>query len=159
MKLFKGPIMWQSSKQKTVTTSTTEAELLSLSQTAKETIGLYRLFKQIQFDPEHKPRILCDNQQTAGLIQKDRPQKSSKLKHVDIQNLWLRQAHRDGTVLVQWVPTNEMPADGFTKPLSAEKHSQFIKHLGLVDISHMIDPEHHSEEANSDDVQTSSDTE
>ncbi|KAI1676067.1 RVT-2 domain containing protein [Pyrenophora tritici-repentis] len=70
MKLFKGPIMWQSSKQKTVTTSTTEAELLSLSHTARETIGLYRLFKQIQFDPEHQPRILCDNLQTTGLVQK-----------------------------------------------------------------------------------------
>ncbi|EFQ91334.1 hypothetical protein PTT_11852 [Pyrenophora teres f. teres 0-1] len=125
MKLFKGPIMWQSSKQKTVTTSTTEAELLSLSHTAKETIGLYRLFEQIQFDPEHLPRILCDNQQTTGLIQKDRPQASSKLKHVDIHSLWLRQVYRDGIVTVQWVPTTEMPSDGFTKPLSAEKHSQF----------------------------------
>ena len=52
-----------------------------------------------------------------------------------------------------------MPADGFTKPLSAEKHSQFIKHLSLVDISHMIDLKHYSEEANSDDVQISSDSE
>jgi hypothetical protein len=64
--------MWQSSKQRTVTTSTTEAELLSLSHTARETIGLYRLFQQIQFDPEHQPRILCDNQQTVGLIQKEK---------------------------------------------------------------------------------------
>ncbi|KAF6518157.1 hypothetical protein HZS61_002235 [Fusarium oxysporum f. sp. conglutinans] len=47
MKLFSGAIMWQSSKQKTVTTSTTEAELLSLSHTARETIALYRLFEQI----------------------------------------------------------------------------------------------------------------
>jgi hypothetical protein len=53
MKLFNRPIMWQLSKQKTITTLTTEAELLSLSHTAKETIGLYQLFKQIQFDPEH----------------------------------------------------------------------------------------------------------
>lgn len=158
MKLFKGPIMWQSLKQKTVTTSTTEAELLSLSHTAKETIGLYRLFKQIQFDPEHQPRILCDNQQTTGLIQKDRPQASSKLKHVDIHSLWLRQVYRDGIVTVQWVPTTEMPSDGFTKPLSAEKHSQFVRHLGLVDISSQIDPQHQSEEANSDDGQTSSET-
>jgi hypothetical protein len=159
MKLFNGPIMWQSSKQKTVTTSTTEAELLSLSYTAKETIGLYRLFKQIQFDPEHQPRILCDNQQTTGLIQKNRPQASSKLKHVDIHSLWLRQVYRDGTITVQWVPTTEMPSDGFTKPLSAEKHSQFIRHLGLVDISSRIDPAHRHEEAESDDSQTSSETE
>ncbi|KAM6506366.1 hypothetical protein FSOLCH5_15475 [Fusarium solani] len=160
MKLFSGAIMWQSSKQKTVTTSTTEAELLSLSHTARETIALYRLFEQIQFDPEHQPRILCDNQQTVGLVQKERPQLTSKLRHVDIHNFWLRQVHRDGEITVQWVPTTDMPADGFTKPLSAEKHSHFVKQLGLVDISSRIDPEYASgEDADEDDIQTSSDTE
>ena len=160
MKLFGGAIMWQSLKQKTVTTSTTEAELLSLSNTARETIALYRLFEQIQFDPEQQPRILCDNQQTVGLIQKERPQLTSKLKHVDIHNLWLRQVHLDGKVAVQWVPTTNMPADGFTKPLSAEKHSHFVRQLGLVDIASRIDPEHVSEEDIDDDnIQISSDTE
>ncbi|EFZ03308.2 Integrase, catalytic core [Metarhizium robertsii ARSEF 23] len=159
MKLFNGAIMWQSSKQKTVTTSTTEAELLSLSHTARETISLYRLFQQIEFNPELQPRILCDNQQTVGLIQKERPQLTSKLKHVDIHNFWLRQIHRDGNITVQWVPTTDMPADGFTKPLSAEKHSHFIKQLGLVDISFRIDPEDASQENIDDDIQMSSDTE
>ena len=37
-KLFGGPIDWHSGKQKTVTTYSTEAELLALSRTAKETI-------------------------------------------------------------------------------------------------------------------------
>ncbi|RKK19546.1 hypothetical protein BFJ65_g6263 [Fusarium oxysporum f. sp. cepae] len=160
MKLFSGAVMWQSSKQKTVTTSTTEAELLSLSHTARETIALYRLFEQIQFDPQHQPRILCDNQQTVGLIQKERPQLTSKLKHIDIHNFWLRQIHKDGKITVQWVPTTDMPADGFTKPLSAEKHSHFVKQLGLVDISSRIDPEYVSgEDIDQDDIQISSDTE
>jgi reverse transcriptase-like protein len=38
--LFGGPIAWRSSKQKTVTTSTTEAELLALLTTAKELLWL-----------------------------------------------------------------------------------------------------------------------
>ena len=160
MKLFSGAIMWQSSKQKTVTTSTTEAELLSLSHTARETIALYRLFEQIQFDPEQQPRILCDNQQTVGLIQKERPQLTSKLRHINIHNFWLRQIRRDGKITVQWVPTTDMPADGFTKPLSAQKHSHFIKQLGLVDISSRIDPEYASgENIDQEDIQISSDTE
>jgi hypothetical protein len=29
-------------------------------------MGLYRLFEQIQFDPEQQPKIFCDNQQTVG---------------------------------------------------------------------------------------------
>ena len=159
MKMFSGPIMWQSSKQKTVTTSTTEAELLSLSHTARETIGLYRLFEQIQFDPEQQPRILCDNQQTVGLIQKDRPQLTSKLKHVDIHNLWLRQVHKDGKVAVHWVQTKDMPSDGFTKPLSSEKHNHFVKQLGLVDLSSRIDPDYASEEESPQDTQMSSEAE
>ena len=159
MKLFSGPIMWQSSKQKTVTTSTTEAELLSLSHTARETIGLYRLFEQIQFDPENQPRILCDNQQTVGLIQKERAQLTSKLKHVDIHNFWLRQIHKDGKVAVQWVPTTDMPSDGFTKPLSTEKHGHFVRQLSLVDISWQIDPGYASEEDSFQATQTSSETE
>jgi hypothetical protein len=156
MKLFSGPIMWQSSKQKTVTTSTTEAELLSLSNTARETIALYRLFAQIQFDPELQPSILCDNQQTVGLIQKERPQLTTKLKHVDIHNYWLRQVYQQGKIAVQWVSTTDMPSDGFTKPLSAEKHAHFVKQLGLVDIASKLDPECY---ASDEDVQMSSENE
>jgi hypothetical protein len=96
-------IMWQSSKQRPVTTSTTEAELLSPSHTAKEKIVYTGCFQQIQFDPEHQP----------VLILKDRPQLISKL------NFWLRQIHQDGEVAVQWVPTTDMPLDGFTNPLCA----------------------------------------
>jgi len=154
MKLFSGAIMWQSSKQKTVTTSTTEAELLSLSNTVRETIALYRLFGQVQFDPEQNPRVLCDNQQTVGLIQKERPELRSKLKHVDIHNCWLRQVHLEGKVVIQWVPTTEMPADGFTKPLPAEKHSHFVKQLGLVDVSSKIDPDYSTEEYQTQDDET-----
>ena len=53
-----------------------------------------------------------------------------------------------------------MPAGGFTKPLSAEKHSHFVKQLGVVDISSQIDPEYGSEkDIYQDDIQISSDTE
>ncbi|PVH90620.1 hypothetical protein DM02DRAFT_577762 [Periconia macrospinosa] len=51
-----------------------------------------------------------------------------------------------------------MPADGFTKPLSTEKHSQFVKQLGLVDLSAQVKPDYEDMEY-STDIQTSSDTE
>ena len=38
MLLFRGPIAWKTNKQNTITTLSTEAELLVLSQTAKEAI-------------------------------------------------------------------------------------------------------------------------
>jgi hypothetical protein len=47
MRLFGGTIAWKASKQATVTTSSTEAELLSLSQAAKEAIFTARLLKAL----------------------------------------------------------------------------------------------------------------
>jgi hypothetical protein len=115
IKLFNGPIAWQASKQKTVVTSTTEAELLSLSHTAKEVLALSRLFEQITFDPEEQPVIKCDNLQTVGIVTKERFPAATKLRHVDTHQFWLRQEVASGKVLVQWIPTREMAADGLTK--------------------------------------------
>jgi hypothetical protein len=46
-KLFGGPIDWHSGKQKIVTTSRTEAELLALTRAAKNTIWWSHLFRNI----------------------------------------------------------------------------------------------------------------
>lgn len=47
MKLFGGTIGWRANKQDTVTTSTTEAELLGLAQATKEAIYASRLIKEL----------------------------------------------------------------------------------------------------------------
>jgi hypothetical protein len=73
IKLFNGPIMWQSSKQKTVSTSTTEAELLSLSHVGKEVQHMARIFKAIRFDAEQNIEIECDNQQTVRVVSSNEP--------------------------------------------------------------------------------------
>ena len=44
MTLFGGPIAWRSGKQDTITTSSTEAELLALTAVAKEAVAMMRLF-------------------------------------------------------------------------------------------------------------------
>jgi hypothetical protein len=82
--LFGGPIDWHSTKQKTVTTSSTEAELLALIYAIKETIYWRRFFQNIRFDPGHDLTISCDNQQTTRLMTKDAPKLTTKLRHIDI---------------------------------------------------------------------------
>ena len=132
MKLFNSPIAWQSIRQKTVTTSTTEAELLALSHTARETITICRLFSQMRFNTDEQPSVDCDNMQTVGLIKKKRPELTTKLRHVDIHHFWLRQSHQEGLIEIEWTPTANMIADGFTKALSNQKHATFVQQLGMV---------------------------
>jgi hypothetical protein len=132
--LFGGVIHYKAVKGSTVTTSSTEAELLALSMTAKDFVWWKRFFGHIQLDLDEEPTIHCDNQQTIRLLTKETPKLQTALKHVDIHQSWLRQEVQAGRIKVQWVPTAEMVADGFTKALPAQKHSDFMKLLNLVDI-------------------------
>jgi hypothetical protein len=133
-KLFGGAIDWRASKQKTVTTSSTEAELLALTHAAKEIYWWNRFFKSIELDPGHETAVDCDNQQTIGILTKDLMKLSTKLRHIDIHQHWLRQEVQEKRLKINWVYTGDMPADGLTKALMRQKHETFIKQLGLVDI-------------------------
>lgn len=131
--LFGGMVHWKATKQKSVTTSSTEAELLALTLTAKEFIWWTRLFKNLKLDID-SPVILCDNQQTLRLLQKETPKLATKLRHVDIHQCWLRQEVQSGRIKVEWIETNKMIADGFTKNHSSQKHRIFIEQMNLVDV-------------------------
>lgn len=137
--VYGGPVDWKASKQPTVTTSTTEAELLGLSETARSLQWWKRFVSRIQFNPDHTISIRCDNRQTVELLTSEQAKISTKLRHVDIHGHWLRQEVREGRIKVIWVPTGQMVADGLTKLLPRQKHEHFVKMLRMADISHIID--------------------
>lgn len=135
MHLFGGPVAWKASKQATVTTSSTEAELLALSDATREAMYQRRLFEAIGVKLEGPLIMECDNVQTLDLVRKDDLKLNTRLRHVDIHNHWLRQEYREGRILVEWLSTDKMPADGLTKPLPRQKHENFTALSGMVDIS------------------------
>jgi hypothetical protein len=134
IKLFGGLIAWKANKQDTVTTSTTEAELLALSQVAKEAIFTSRLLRELDVKlPDSTITINCDNTQTISLINKEISKLQTKLRHVDIHNHWLRQEVARGVIRVEYVNSSDMLAAGFTKALPEKKWPVFLKQLGLVE--------------------------
>ncbi|KAF4474070.1 Retrovirus-related Pol polyprotein from transposon TNT [Colletotrichum fructicola Nara gc5] len=136
MRLFGGTIGWKANKQATVTTSTTEAELLALAQAAKEAMFISRLLAElgVQLD-EGRIRIQCDNLQTIQLVNKDITKMQTKLRHVDIHNHWLRQEAQMNRIKVEYQPTTDMIADGLTKPMHHASLERFVEQIGLADIS------------------------
>jgi hypothetical protein len=95
--LYGGAIDWRASKQKTVTTSSTEAELLSLSSAAREIIWWRRFFKAVCFDTQQDVKISCDNAQTIRILQKEAIKLDTKLRHVDIhQHSSARKCRKEG---------------------------------------------------------------
>lgn len=134
IRLFGGLIAWKASKQDTVTTSTTEAELLALSQVAKEAMFTSRLLKELNILlPQSTITIHCDNIQTINLVTKETSKLHTKLRHVDIHNHWLRQEVQRGTITVEYTPSADIPADGLTKALPGNKWKGFLDQLNLVE--------------------------
>lgn len=133
VKIFGGPVDWRATLQNTVTTSTTEAELLALTHLGKEVIWWQRFFKQMAFDPGHDIAIQSDNTQTVGILNKSMPLLTTKLRHIDIHQHWLRERVQAGDLGIEWVPTSDIVADGLTKPLNTVRHKIFVGLLGLTD--------------------------
>lgn len=130
-KLFGGLIDWKASKQRTVTTSSTEAELLAVSNTGKELLWWNRFFEAIDFHLNMTPHIQCDNRQTIRAFTNEPGQFSTKLRHVDVHRHWLRQEVQKASILIRWTPSLKVIADGLTKALPPQRHQEFINLLGL----------------------------
>jgi len=140
MKLFGGLIGWRANKQTTVTTSTTEAELLALSQTTKESIYTSRLLEELSVRLDSsRIRIQCDNQQTIRLVNAEIATLKTQLRHVDIHNHWLRQEVMEDRIEVVYTPSALLMADGLTKALQGPKFKEFISQLGMVDIQERLE--------------------
>ena len=124
-----------------VTTSTTEAELLALGHITKDYYWWTRLFADISLDLEdaRDTPILCDNKQTVSISQRKQPTLKTQLKHIDILNHWLRQELQANRIHIQWVPISQMSADGFTKPLSRQRHEEFVRFPNLTNIHSLIE--------------------
>jgi len=136
--LFGGPILWKAARQSTVTTSTTEAELLALEEVTKETLAIKRFFSELTLDLGEAWNIWCDNQQTIRLVVGANERINTRLRHVDIQNMWLRQEYAKGSIQIRYLETSGMPADGLTKKLTQQQFDHFKKLINIHDASQKI---------------------
>ncbi|KAM4064184.1 reverse transcriptase (RNA-dependent DNA polymerase) [Hirsutella rhossiliensis] len=75
---------------------------------------------------------------TIRLVTQDIPRLRTALRHIDIHTCWARQAFEEGLYSLVYTPTSEMIADGLTKVLPGQKFTNFVKQLGLVDISTLL---------------------
>ena len=82
--LESGLVSWNTKKQKTVTSSSCEAEYTAAFEASKEVIWLCTLQMELKFiHPSTSTTILCDNK-VAIFLSLD-PTMHSHIKHIDIQ--------------------------------------------------------------------------
>jgi hypothetical protein len=111
---------------------------LALSRTAKELMAWKRFFNGIRYNFDDDTLIYSDNTQTIRLLSQNEPLLTTKLRHVDIHQHWLREKVQDGEINIEWTSTTTMKADGLTKPLSRQPFERFVRQLNLINIQGMI---------------------
>jgi hypothetical protein len=120
--LGKGSVYVSSCKQTIVAKSSTEAEMIAVSDHAGELIAQNEFY--VHQCGSNKPAVLYqDNQSTIRLLRNGKSS-SDRTKHIKIRYFWLKDRIDCKDVLVEYMPTEDMIADILTKPLQGD---QFIK--------------------------------
>jgi len=130
------PISHSSKKQTLVALSTMEAEYIALSETTKQGIWLRQLCKNLQLFGDREtpaPKVLMVNSDSqSALAAIKNPVHHARTKHFDIRHHFVRDAVENGDITVNYVPSNENPADILTKALSRDKHAAGLRLLHLA---------------------------
>jgi hypothetical protein len=125
-----GAVFCKSSKQKLVAKSSTEAELIGLSDGLSHVLWTQHFLQSQGYDIG--PAIIHqDNKSTITLAEKGRST-SNRTRHITIRYFFVKDRIESGDVKVIYTGTEEMVADFFSKPLQGhlfEKHRNTIMNI------------------------------
>ena len=124
-----GPISWGSVLQKTVATSTCEAEVVAAVDAVKDAVHV----RQLMFDlglMDEGTTIQIQEDNSACIAQAESGLRHVRnAKHYEVKLRFLQQHVVDGTVKFVYCPTGEQLADFFTKPLEEDLFMKFRNRL------------------------------
>lgn len=118
-------ISYASKKQKTQALSSAEAEYIAISATLQEIIWINQLLEEIKmtktqtstlhFKKTGTAQVLTDSQSAIAIAEADRFH--ARTKHIELRHHFVRDAIKNKTIKLEWVPTGEQVADVLTKSL------------------------------------------
>jgi len=132
---YGGPFCWMSKKQKSVAWSSCELEYIAQAMYAVQGQWAAQIFQDLGM-PEYVGKNgttvdMCgDNQGALALVKN--PHLHEWSKHIDVCYYYICDLAEKKRLEVEYVSTTEMPADGFTKPLTQVTFEHFRGQLGVA---------------------------
>ena len=129
-----GCVFFKSTKQKLNTKSSTEAELVGISD-ALTTVIWIRDFLLGQGHDVGPAVLYQDNMSTIALVENGQAS-NERSRHINIKFFFVSDRVEKGEIVIKYMPTDDMIADLLTKPLQGEKfRAMRDKILGLAPTS------------------------
>ena len=127
--LGNSPISWNSKKQSSTSRSSCESEYRALAQCSCEAVWIRRLLEELRFLDEKPTYLYCDNQSSIKLSYN--PVFHERSKHFEIDYHFTRKKVEDNTIKVEFISSQEQPADILTKPMGKIKFENCRNKLHL----------------------------
>ena len=118
-------LSWGSRKQKCIALSTCKAEIIALSEAAKDVVYLRKLVRGLGV-PEPGPTPLATDSQSARDVSYN-PEHHDKMKHVQRRHFFVRDMVESFEIEVPFVRTAENLADFFTKPIKSASQFRYLR--------------------------------
>lgn len=122
-------ISWNSKRQNSVATSSTEAEYMALYEGVREAIWFKSLLNSIAINIPEPIVIFEDNNGCISIA--NNPTHHKRSKHIDIKYHFSREKIQEKIITLKYVPTGEQLADVFTKMLPTPKFTEIRFKIGL----------------------------
>jgi hypothetical protein len=128
-----GAVFARSVKQRINTRSSTEAELVGLSDQVSQVIWLRNYLTELGYTLE--PAVVYqDNLSTLALVDAGSPT-SDRTRHIHIRHFFVKDKIETNEITAKHLGTEEILSDGLTKALQGEPARAFDAGLGGIDLS------------------------
>lgn len=124
-------ISWSAKTQRTVALSSTEAEFMAMTSAVQESIWLKRFENELVPNSSPSIELNCDNKSAIHLAAN--ASFSPRTKHIAIRSKFIQEKVSNGSIKINYLSTEFMKADIFTKPMFALRQEKLRKEIGIVE--------------------------
>ena len=122
-------VSWFSKKQKSISTSTAEAEYIAAGSCCAQILWMKHQLQDYGLSYTKVP-IYCDNQSAIAMT--GNPVQHSLTKHISIRYHFIREHVQQKDIEMHFIPTEQQLADIFTKPLPEAVFMKLVNELGMI---------------------------
>ncbi|CAL1410164.1 unnamed protein product [Linum trigynum] len=110
--------------------SSAEAEYIAATDAACEAVWLKRLISDLQQNENGPTIIHCDNMSAIAMTKN--PVFHARSKHIELHHHFIQDLVNEGLIVMEFINTDDQPADIMTKAVTREKFEKFKQVLQIA---------------------------